>query len=77
MTYMMMMPPLTQSSPVILYPSDGEGVDVFRGGAEDADVIGFFLTADRGKHDVKMRVLLDEILGIGGLLVRQNDAPAG
>ncbi|KAH6883503.1 inorganic pyrophosphatase-related protein [Thelonectria olida] len=68
---------------------DGEGVDVFRGSAEGAGVVGVFMTADPGKRDVEVKVLLDctdeeidrvrhlldEVLGIGGLLVRREDAP--
>lgn len=69
---------------------DGQGVDVFRGSAEGAGVVGVFLTADRVKGDVEVKVLLDctgeeidrirhlldEVLGIGGLLVRREDTPA-
>lgn len=63
--------------------ADGGGVDVFRGSAVGAGVVGFFVTADRGKRDVEVKVLidctageiervrrlLDDVLGIGGLLV--------
>lgn len=69
---------------------DGAGVDVFRGSAEGVGVVGVFLTADPGKRDVEVKVLLDctgeeidraqhlldEVLAIGGLLVRREDAPA-
>ncbi|AXU16760.1 hypothetical protein CRV15_27105 [Streptomyces clavuligerus] len=68
---------------------DGEGVDVFRGSARGAGVVGVFLTADLVKRDVEVKVLLDctedeidrirwlldEVLGIGGLLVRRDDMP--
>ncbi|WP_322780500.1 hypothetical protein [Frankia sp. Cas4] len=66
--------------------ADGDGVDVFRGSAVGAGVVGFLVTADPGKCDVKVKVLidctakeidrvrrlLDDVLGIGGLLVRRN-----
>jgi len=66
--------------------ADGDGVDVFRGSAVGAGVVGFFVTADPGKRDVEVEVLidcaaeeiervrrlLDDVLGIGGLLVRRN-----
>jgi len=65
---------------------DGEGVDVFRGGAGGAGVVGVFLTADLMKRDVEVKVLLDctdeevnqvqqllrDVLEIGGLLVRRE-----
>lgn len=65
--------------------ADGDGVDVFRGSAVGAGVVGFFVTADPGKRDVEVKVLidctadeidrvrrlLDDVLGIGGLLVRR------
>ncbi|KAF4458419.1 hypothetical protein FALBO_14845 [Fusarium albosuccineum] len=65
---------------------DGQPVDVFRGSAKNAGVVGVFLTADREKHDVEVKVLLDctdeeidqvrhllkEVLKIGGLLVRRD-----
>jgi len=38
---------------------DGEGVDVFRGSAVGAGVVGIFLTADLVKRDVEVKVLLD------------------
>ncbi len=74
------------------------GVDVFRGSAVGAGVVGFLVTADPGKRDVEVKVLidctadeidrvrrlLDDILRIGGLLVRRNletatgsDSPGG
>ncbi|ABD11228.1 hypothetical protein CcI156_18455 [Frankia sp. CcI156] len=63
--------------------ADGGGMDVFRGSAAGAGVVGFFVTADPGKRDVEVKVLidctadevervrrlLDDVLGIGGLLV--------
>ncbi|WP_202797637.1 inorganic pyrophosphatase [Candidatus Protofrankia datiscae] len=66
--------------------ADGAGVDVFRGSAVGAGVVGFFVTANPGKRDVEVKVLidctadeiervrrlLDDLLGIGGLLVRRN-----
>ncbi len=66
--------------------ADGDGVDVFCGSAVGAGVVGFFVTADLGKRDVEVKVLidctaeeidrvrrlLDDVLGIGGLLVRRN-----
>jgi inorganic pyrophosphatase len=66
--------------------ADGDGVDVFRGSAVGAGVVGFLVTADPGKRDVEVKVLidctaeeidrvqrlLDDVLGIGGLLVRRN-----
>lgn len=62
---------------------DSEGVDVFRGSATGAGVVGVVLTADPRKRDVEVKLLLDctdseieqvrrlldEVLGIGGLLV--------
>jgi len=62
---------------------DGEGVDVFRGSAMGAGVVGIFLTADLVKRDVEVKVLLDctdaeidevghllrVVLDIGGMLV--------
>jgi inorganic pyrophosphatase len=63
---------------------DGEGVDVFVGTAVGAGVVGVLLTADVGKRDVEVKVLLDctpaeaELarafllaLGIGGELVKR------
>ncbi|MFF5584718.1 inorganic pyrophosphatase [Streptomyces hygroscopicus] len=69
---------------------DGEGVDVFRGSAEGAGVVGVFLTADPNKRDVEVKVLLDctgdeiervrhlldDVLEIGGLLVLRQDTQA-
>ncbi|WP_322751413.1 MULTISPECIES: inorganic pyrophosphatase [unclassified Frankia] len=66
--------------------AEGDGMDVFRGSAVGAGVVGFLVTADPGKCDVKVKVLidctaeeidrvrrlLDDVLGIGGLLVRRN-----
>lgn len=37
---------------------DGEGVDVFRGSADGAGVVGVALTADLTKRDVEVKVLL-------------------
>ncbi|GAB3466662.1 inorganic pyrophosphatase [Actinophytocola sediminis] len=62
---------------------DGGGIDVFRGSATGTGVTGFFVTADRIKRDVEIKVLVDctereaeqirqllcEVFGIGGLLV--------
>ncbi|KAK0625819.1 inorganic pyrophosphatase-related protein [Immersiella caudata] len=67
---------------------DGEGVDVFRGSAVGAGVVGVFLTADLVKRDVEVKVLLDcadseieeigrllhVVLEIGGMLVRRPTA---
>ncbi|MFI0773139.1 inorganic pyrophosphatase [Streptomyces sp. NPDC021212] len=69
---------------------DGEGVDVFRGSAEGAGVVGVFVTADPVKRDVEVKVLLDctgdeighirhlldDVLEIGGLLVLREDGRA-
>ena len=66
--------------------ADGGGVDVFRGSAAGVGVVGFFVTADRGKRDVEVKVLvdctvgeiecvrrlLDDVLGIGGLFVPRH-----
>ncbi len=78
--------------------ADGDGVDVFRGSAAEDGVVGFFVTADPGTRDVEVKILidctaeeidrvrrlLDDVLGIGGLLVRRNletatgsDGPGG
>lgn len=38
---------------------DGEGVDVFRGTADGAGVVGVALTADLTKRDVEVKILLD------------------
>ena len=68
---------------------DGDGVDVFRGGATGLGVVGVFLTADVVKKDVEVKVLLDcgpeetaqirhllqGVLGIGGMLVQRQKAP--
>lgn len=64
---------------------DGDGVDVFRGSASGTGVVGVFVTADPIKRDVEVKVLLDctaaeierirhlldDVLEIGGLLVRR------
>ncbi|WP_261569435.1 hypothetical protein [Frankia gtarii] len=34
-------------------------MDVFRGSAVGASVVGFFVTADPGKRDVEVKVLID------------------
>ncbi|MCK9900130.1 inorganic pyrophosphatase [Frankia sp. Cpl3] len=66
--------------------ADGDGVDVFRGSAVGAGVVGFLVTVDPGKRDVEVKILidctageiervqrlLDDVLEIGGLLVRRN-----
>ncbi|WP_238429221.1 hypothetical protein [Frankia nepalensis] len=66
--------------------ADGDGVDVFRGSAVGAGVVGFLVTTDPGKRDVEVKILidctadeiervrrlLDDVLGIGGLLVRRD-----
>jgi inorganic pyrophosphatase len=72
--------------------ADGGGVDVFRGSAAGAGVVGLFVTADRGKRDVEVKILvdctvgeiervrrlLDDVLGIGGLFVpRHGETTAG
>ncbi|WP_246025324.1 inorganic pyrophosphatase [Saccharopolyspora antimicrobica] len=65
---------------------DGAEVDVFVGSARGAGVVGVLLTADPGKWDVELKVLLDctaaeveqargfcsEVLGIGGHLVERD-----
>ena len=38
---------------------DGEGVDVFRGSADGAGIVGVALTADLTKRDVEVKMLLD------------------
>lgn len=38
---------------------DGEGVDVFRGSAHGAGVVGVYLTVDLEKRDVEAKVLVD------------------
>ncbi|QBJ95693.1 inorganic pyrophosphatase [Rhodococcus sp. ABRD24] len=59
-----------QRFPEVIYPvdyghledigaSDGEGVDVFRGSAAGAGIVGIALTADLTKRDVEVKVLLD------------------
>lgn len=39
--------------------ADGGGVDVFRGCAGGAGMVGFFVTAGPGKRDVEVKVLID------------------
>lgn len=70
---------------------DGAEVDVFVGSARGAGVFGVLLTADPGKRDVEIKVLLDctpaeveqarqfcsEVLGIGGHLVVRTAAVPG
>jgi inorganic pyrophosphatase len=63
---------------------DGDGIDVFVGTASGAGVVGALLTADVGKRDAEVKILLDctpaeaELaraflvdLGIGGHLVKR------
>ncbi|MDX8143733.1 inorganic pyrophosphatase [Lentzea sp. BCCO 10_0061] len=63
---------------------DGNGVDVFAGTARGAGVVGVLLTADVGKRDAEVKILLDcapdeaelareflAALGIGGHLVER------
>ncbi len=38
---------------------DNEGVDVFRGTASGAGIVGIVLTADLTKRDVEVKILLD------------------
>lgn len=38
---------------------DGEGVDLFRGTASGAGIVGIVLTADLTKRDVEVKILLD------------------
>ncbi|MBM4724657.1 inorganic pyrophosphatase [Rhodococcus hoagii] len=56
--------------PEVIYPvdygylegtsgGDNEGVDVFRGTASGAGIVGIVLTADLTKRDVEVKILLD------------------
>ncbi|SBW26022.1 hypothetical protein FDG2_4755 [Candidatus Protofrankia californiensis] len=61
-------------------------MDVFRGSATGAGVAGVFVTADPGKRDVEVKILIDctadeiervrillhDVLEIGGLLVPRS-----
>ncbi|KLL09824.1 MULTISPECIES: inorganic pyrophosphatase [Protofrankia] len=78
--------PVDYSYPESTVAADGDGVDVFRGSAAGAGVVGVFVTADPGKRDVevkilidciadeieRVRILLDDILEIGGRLVPRS-----
>jgi inorganic pyrophosphatase len=39
--------------------SDGGGIDVFRGSASGAGVVGAYVTVDRHKRDLEAKILID------------------
>lgn len=59
---------------------DGDGIDVFRGTAEGAGVVGVTVSVDLGKRDAEVKVLLDcspaEIGDIRALVVDRIDVGA-
>lgn len=58
--------------------SDGDGIDVFRGHEKGSGVVGFFLTVDRVKKDVEMKIVADcspSEVELVGLLLRQMNLP--